>query len=157
MAEVAGSLLKHRKRLNEVVAVLARHGLASWAARGGRIAGLDPVERTVRRVVPVEELEKTDGERLRGALTELGTTYIKFGQMLSLRPDVVGEDVADELEQAAGDGARRSSGVAQRNAEAQLGAPGHGAVRLVRPRAVRVGLGRPGAPGRRSSTGPPSR
>ena len=37
------------------------------------------------------------GERLRRALLELGTTWIKFGQMLSLRPDVVGEDVAEEL------------------------------------------------------------
>jgi hypothetical protein len=40
-------------------------------------------------------LEASTGERLRGALVELGTTWIKFGQMLSLRPDV-GEDVASE-------------------------------------------------------------
>ena len=39
----------------------------------------------------------SDGERLRRAFTELGTTWVKLGQMLSLRPDVVGEDVAAEL------------------------------------------------------------
>jgi ubiquinone biosynthesis protein len=123
MAEVAGSLLKHRKRLNEMLAVLARHGLGGWAARGGRIAGLDPVEWAVRRVIPPEELDKTEGERLRGALTELGTTYIKFGQMLSLRPDVVGEDLAEELSQLQAKVPADLPGVAQRNAEAQLGGP----------------------------------
>ena len=41
----------------------------------------------------------TSGQRLRGALSELGTTWIKFGQMLSLHPDMVGNDVAAELAQ----------------------------------------------------------
>jgi len=31
-AEFAGTLVKHRKRLNEVVGVFARHGLVAWAA-----------------------------------------------------------------------------------------------------------------------------
>ena len=35
--------------------------------------------------------------RIRLAITELGTTYIKFGQMLSTCRDLVGQDVADEL------------------------------------------------------------
>ena len=33
MADVTGTLLKHRKRLNEIAGALARHGLAAWAAR----------------------------------------------------------------------------------------------------------------------------
>ena len=97
MAEVAATLVKHRQRLNEIARVLARHGLAAWAARGSGIADVGPVESLVSRAVPPAEREASDGERLRGALTELGTTYIKFGQMLSLRPDVVGEDIANEL------------------------------------------------------------
>jgi len=36
-------------------------------------------------------------ERLRLALTDLGPTYIKFGQVLSTRSDLVGPDVAEEL------------------------------------------------------------
>ena len=69
-----------------------------------------------------EELEATDGERLRGALTELGTTAIKFGQMLSLRPDLVGEDIANELATLQALVPADPPGVAQRNVEAQLGA-----------------------------------
>ena len=96
MAEVAATLLKHRDRLNEIARVLARHGLAAWAARGSGIADIGPVESLVSRAVPPGEKEASDGERLRGALVELGTTYIKFGQMLSLRPDLVGEDTPSQ-------------------------------------------------------------
>ena len=123
MDDAAGTLLKHHARLNEIAAVLARHGLAAWAARGSGIVSLPPVARLVGRAVTPEELEASDGERLRGALTELGTTYIKFGQMLSLRPDVVGEEIADELAKLQAMVPADPPGVAQRNAEAQLGAP----------------------------------
>lgn len=37
------------------------------------------------------------GERLRRALEELGPVFIKFGQMLSTRRDLLPEDIADEL------------------------------------------------------------
>ncbi|RLE31875.1 hypothetical protein DRJ58_06050, partial [Candidatus Acetothermia bacterium] len=37
------------------------------------------------------------GERLRLALEELGPTFVKLGQILSLRPDLVPPDIAGEL------------------------------------------------------------
>ena len=37
------------------------------------------------------------GERIRCALEELGPVFIKFGQMLSTRRDLLPEDIADEL------------------------------------------------------------
>ena len=71
----------------------------------------------------------SDGERLRRALSELGTTWIKFGQMLSLRRELISDEVAEQLtllqeqvpaddpevvlalvEQELGDPCRRSSG-----------------------------------------------
>ena len=39
------------------------------------------------------------GERLRLALQELGPVFIKFGQALSTRPDILPHDVAAELAQ----------------------------------------------------------
>ena len=35
--------------------------------------------------------------KLRLMLQELGTTFIKLGQLLSTRPDIVGEKIANEL------------------------------------------------------------
>ena len=123
MTEIASTLVMHRQRLNEIARVLARHGLASWAARGEGMAAMAPVEAFVRRVVAPEEAEATDGERLRGALSELGTTFIKLGQMLSLRPDIVGDDMANELSKLQARVPADPPGVGQATVEAQLGQP----------------------------------
>jgi hypothetical protein len=56
MTDVTGTLVKHRKRINEIATVLVRHGLASWAARGEGIAGFEPAEKLVlisRRASPM--------------------------------------------------------------------------------------------------------
>lgn len=47
------------------------------------------------RLFPVGK--RTRGERLRLALEALGPIFIKFGQMLSTRRDLLPEDIADEL------------------------------------------------------------
>ena len=39
------------------------------------------------------------GERLAAAFQEMGPSFIKFGQSLSTRPDLIGEDVANDLGQ----------------------------------------------------------
>jgi ubiquinone biosynthesis protein len=38
------------------------------------------------------------GKKLCGALQEMGTTFIKLGQFLATRPDIIGEDISKELE-----------------------------------------------------------
>ena len=40
---------------------------------------------------------KKPGERLCDALQGMGTTFIKLGQFLATRPDIIGEDLADDL------------------------------------------------------------
>jgi ubiquinone biosynthesis protein len=47
------------------------------------------------RVVPIGE--RLRGERLRLALEALGPIFVKFGQILSTRRDLLPEDIADEL------------------------------------------------------------
>lgn len=44
-----------------------------------------------------QECELSRGERLRRAMEELGPVFIKFGQMLSTRRDLLPADIADEL------------------------------------------------------------
>ena len=51
-----------------------------------------------RRRPAVEDLPSPRAKRLRLALEELGPTFIKMGQMLSTRADVVPADIFQELQ-----------------------------------------------------------
>ena len=86
-------LFRSMRRISEVVGILAKYELAEW---------LSHTEfESPKNCLTGEEGEllarESHATRIRLALTELGTTYIKFGQMLSTRPDLVGQEVADEL------------------------------------------------------------
>ena len=41
---------------------------------------------------------KKSGEKLCDALQGMGTTFIKLGQFLATRPDIIGEEMANDLE-----------------------------------------------------------
>ena len=119
--DLAGVLFRHRGRLKEIGNVLSRYGfarLADHAAEAGEpgIAG-----RLLNRMADPELASMSTGQRLRGALSELGTTWIKLGQMLSLRPDLVGPDVAAELAQLQADVPADPPGSAEQTIKADLG------------------------------------
>jgi len=40
----------------------------------------------------------SEGERIRRAIEELGPTFVKFGQMLSTRPDLISQELIEELQ-----------------------------------------------------------
>ena len=61
------------------------------------------------------------GERLRKALEELGPIFIKFGQLLSTRPDLVPDDICSELAKLQDNVPPFSSAVFKKNIEAALG------------------------------------
>ena len=44
------------------------------------------------------DLNKDEGERLSESLENLGTTFIKLGQFLATRPDIIGEQLSKKLE-----------------------------------------------------------
>ena len=46
----------------------------------------------------IENLNKSIGDRLCESLEGMGTTFIKLGQFLATRPDIIGEDIAKKLE-----------------------------------------------------------
>ena len=80
-------------RAADVVGVLAKYGLAGWLS--------DVEYAPVRNALKSHGGEALAGQsfeaRVRLALTDLGTTFIKFGQMLSTRSDLVGTVMAAEL------------------------------------------------------------
>ena len=41
---------------------------------------------------------KNEGERLSNSLESMGTTFIKLGQFLATRPDIIGEGLSSKLE-----------------------------------------------------------
>ena len=67
--------------------------------------------------------DATRGERLRLALEELGPIFMKFGQMLSTRRDLLPRDIADELEKLQDRVPPFSGAEARRIAEAAYGRP----------------------------------
>ncbi len=75
-------------RLREITAVLARHGFGHFL----RPLGLDAGDAgPAQAAIPWPR-------RVRDALVELGPTFVKLGQVLSVRPDIVPRALLDELE-----------------------------------------------------------
>ena len=44
------------------------------------------------------EINKNEGERLSASLESMGTTFIKLGQFLATRPDIIGEELSKKLD-----------------------------------------------------------
>jgi ubiquinone biosynthesis protein len=80
-------------RLSEIAQVAVRHGFGYWFDTH-RLTDLFP-RRGPR--VDVDEQPSQRGQHLREMLDELGPTFVKFGQLLSTRPDVLPPDIIAEL------------------------------------------------------------
>jgi ubiquinone biosynthesis protein len=75
------------------------------------------------RLVPTRSRKLTRGQRLARVLHTLGPSYIKAGQALSTRPDLIGEDIATGLAELQDRLPPFSTRIARRTVEEQLGAP----------------------------------
>ena len=79
-------------RLSEIVQVAGKHGFGYFFET-----------HRVGAALPFRRREELDGDRsqrgvhLREMLDELGPTFVKFGQALSMRPDVLPPDIIAEL------------------------------------------------------------
>ncbi len=86
--------MKRFFRSTYILWVVFRFGLDQMVMQGINHAGL----RTLSRLVGWgRELGAPRGQRLRMALEHLGPIFVKFGQVLSTRRDLLPPDVADEL------------------------------------------------------------
>ncbi len=107
------------KRWTDILSVLSKYGLADWISR----LNVDFVK---------DQLKDRDGEalarhshetRIRLVLGELGPTFIKQGQLLSTRPDLVGVKLADELKQLQTDAPADPFAEVKATVEHELGQP----------------------------------
>src|SRR6185503_14960622 len=112
-------IYRNVKRWTEIISVLSKYGLADWLAQ----TNIDFFK---------DRLSSRDGEviarltreaRIRLTLTDLGPTFIKLGQLLSTRPDMVGRDLSDELTQLQAATPADSPECVRKSVESELGQP----------------------------------
>ncbi len=87
--------IKNFSRIFSINRILIKHGLDEFLnlTPFGRYA---PILKLFA-LTSAKEKQKPRGQRLREALIELGPIFIKFGQMLSTRRDLIPDDLAIEL------------------------------------------------------------
>ena len=83
------------KRLGTIIKVVTRYRLDCFFDP----EKLPPVLRVLLKISKVlPEPKDSRGYRLRKALESLGPIFIKFGQLLSTRPDLIPADICEELD-----------------------------------------------------------
>jgi len=89
------------KRIREVIHVLVKHGFGFFVEQLKKENYF--IARQLKRwkIFPISTREPESGlsvaERLKLVLEELGPTYIKLGQILSTRPDLIPIDICEEF------------------------------------------------------------
>jgi len=110
-------------RLIHINRVLVKHGLDDLVFA---LHLFRPI-RFVQKAMPWRWFKKPDerpiGERIRCALEDLGPIFVKFGQMLSTRPDLLPPDIAKELAKLQDEVAPFSWDVAREVIEKAYGQP----------------------------------
>ena len=102
------------RRFSQISRVLVRHGFGF----------VFDVRRDRREKKGLQEfLAPNFGVRLRRTLDDLGPTFVKFGQVLSTRSDILPEGVLSELQKLQDTARPMPAGVAQEIIERELGAP----------------------------------
>lgn len=114
------SRLDRLRRYRHIVAVLMKYGLeeVAEALRSKLLVRLG--ERAAPLRVKRAAVGQSRAHRVRLALEELGPTFIKFGQLLSTRPDLIPAEYVHELEQLQDQVKPDSSGRIRAEIERQL-------------------------------------
>jgi ubiquinone biosynthesis protein len=78
-------------RAREILGIVMKYGFQDWVSKNG----LGKYLVTKRRLARIEQFNQW--ERIRMAVEELGPSFIKLGQILADRPDIVPEELREEL------------------------------------------------------------
>jgi ubiquinone biosynthesis protein len=112
-------LERNVRRAGEIIGVLAKYGLADWVKGLNHPWIRDRIKSVDGQHIPDLKTE----ERVRLAFTELGATFIKLGQMLSTRPDLVGPEMGAELARLQTAAPADPPGTVRATIEAEFGKP----------------------------------
>ena len=112
-------------RLLKIARTLARHGALEPFEGALSGAGVAPAVIGAARLFarPLVTVKGRPGERLAAALVQLGPAFIKFGQMLSTRADLIGEATATDLSALQDQLAPFPAAAARATIEQELGRP----------------------------------
>ena len=112
--------MRHIARLVVICVSVLRYGLDELALSSFR----HPWVRVLVRVMTIgRSLHAPRGERLRMGLERLGPIFVKFGQVLSTRRDLLPADLADELAKLQDNVPPFPAEQARRMVESALGKP----------------------------------
>ncbi len=87
-------IYRNVNRWGEILSIMSKYGLAGWLSRFEFTFGKSWLKNPSGRILA----ELSAETRIRLAMEELGPTFTKLGQIMSTRPDLVGVQLADELQ-----------------------------------------------------------
>ena len=118
-----GRTYRHINRYREIITVLFKHGFGDLVTSSQIEKYLDFGKKLIpnRKVKKITSLSRW--ERIRMVLEELGPTFIKFGQIMSNRPDILPEPLLMELEKLQDSVPPMPNEEAQKIIEQELGKP----------------------------------
>ncbi|MCB9595498.1 MAG: phosphotransferase [Sandaracinaceae bacterium] len=105
-------------RYAELVAIGAKHDMGWLFDRIGLGRWLEGAPKGAERAAPM-----TYAERIRAYFEELGPTYVKLGQILSTRPDLIPREFVEEFKKLQDDVRPIAFDDVKATVEAELGAP----------------------------------
>ncbi len=86
---------KDLNRISEIVGILVKYQVGKYT---GKLLHREGIPVHIPRIgTPPQISRMSPPERLHAILEELGTTFVKFGQLLGTRDDIIGADYATEL------------------------------------------------------------
>lgn len=89
--------MRHARRYRQIIRIFLKHGLGHVLNRFGLGKMIPAGSFYSVRTCEIEP-DSCVAEKLKDSLTELGPTFVKFGQLLSTRPDILPAEFIEQLE-----------------------------------------------------------